>query len=227
MQTQAPYEYIRDYYRQVHDKIRRNPKVAGFWLDGLRHVKGAAVLNAGCGPMLYDNVRYFGEPPREYVGLDINQSTFEFLENDRDPRLLQGKAAAQAQCDRIELLRADILECADALAGRFDCVLGVGFFATFHGERFEKVMRIAHRSIRGEGRLVKITWHGPRRTAAETRDKLKYRYDNAEEQTPDELVAAIERAGFALLENSVLHLDPERDRWDAIQVALFAKTTGA
>lgn len=223
MQTQAPYDYIRDYYAQVRERIAEHPDVASFWLTSLGRIDGRAVLNIGCGPTLYDYLMRFGEPPEEYVGLDINRSTFEFLERSVDPELRRMKAKAEAQGTQTEYLCADVFACEDALEGRFDSILGIGFFATFHGTRFDRLMRIMHRALKPGGRLLKVTWHGPHRTAAETADKLRYRYDSPEEPSPDELVGAVEQAGFSIEHDAVLECDPQTVRWDAIQVCLFRR----
>jgi len=223
MHTEAPYGYIRDYYSLVHRKNADNPTLAEFWLSKLAHVRADSVLNIGCGPTLYDHMLRFGRPPREYVGLDVNKSTFEFLRRSRDPRLLDAKARVRELGTHTELIGADVFDCETRLEGRFDCILGVGFFATFHGQRFERLLAIMAQALRGEGMLVKLTWHGPRRTAEETRKKLEYAYDNPEEPTPDELVRGFESAGFSLVEQEILECDPRSYGWDAIQSCVFRK----
>ena len=79
------------------------------------------------------------------------------------------------------------------------------------------------RALRPQGMLLKLTWHGPHRTAQETRKKLEYAYDNPEEPTPDELVAGIENTGFSLVEQEILECDPGAVGWDAIQCCIFSK----
>jgi len=223
MHTEAPYEYIRNYYAHVHRVNAEDPAVAEFWLSKLRHIRGDTVLNIGCGPTLYDYMLRFERAPTEYVGLDINKSTFDFLRRSRDPRLLEAKARVRESGTRTELIGADVFECEQRLAGRFDSVLGVGFFATFHGARFQRLFEIMARALRPEGTLVKITWHGPHRSKEETRQKLEYAYDNPEEPTPDELVTGIEKAGFSIVEQEILQCDPAAYGWDSIQACVFRK----
>jgi cyclopropane fatty-acyl-phospholipid synthase-like methyltransferase len=151
------------------------------------------------------------------------KSTFEFLERSEDPRLLDAKARVRELGARMELIGADVFDCETRLEGRFDCILGVGFFATFHGPRFEQLLAVMARALRPDGRLVKLTWHGPHRTAEETRKKLEYGYDNREEPSPDELVTGIEGAGFSLVEQEILECDAQSYGWDAIQFCVFGK----
>jgi len=224
MHVEAPYEYIRDYYDNVHKKNDGDRRVAEFWLSKLATVHGESVLNIGCGPTFYDYMLRFGHPPREYVGLDINKSTFDFLQRSKDPRLLKAKARALELGTQTEFIAADVFQCGDSLADRFDNILGVGFFATFHGDRFAQLLEIMARALRPGGLLLKMTWHGPHRTAEQTRKKLEYAYDNPEEPTPDELIAGFENAGFSLVKQDILECDPESYGWDAIQCCVFTKS---
>ena len=79
------------------------------------------------------------------------------------------------------------------------------------------------RALRDEGVVLKLTWHGPHRSAEETRKKHEYAYDNPEEPSPEDLIAGFERAGFSLVEQDILECDPATYGWDAIQSCLFRK----
>ncbi|MGI9413546.1 MAG: class I SAM-dependent methyltransferase [Hyphomicrobiales bacterium] len=221
MHVQAPFEYVRDYYERVQVKNARYPDVAAFWLDALGQIDGLSVLNVGCGPMFYDNMSHFARAPERYVGLDFNMSSFDFLRRSDHPHLLEMKARAEAAGTETEFVCADIFECADRFDGQFDSVLGVGFFATFHGAAFDRLLALMCRALKPQGQLLKITWHGPHRSRDETRDKLRYGYDSPQEPGPEELVAGFERAGFALRKQSILNCEPDTIGWDAIQVCLF------
>lgn len=223
MHTEAPYGYIRDYYDHVHRVNAQDPEVAEFWLSRLARIDGDAVLNVGCGPTLYDYMLRFGRAPSEYVGLDINASTFDFLRGSEDPRLVAARDRVSALGTRTELIAGDVFDFAASLANRFDWILGVGFFATFHGPRLERLLGVMSDALRDDGMLVKLTWHGPHRTPEETRKKHEYGYDNPEEPSPAELVAEFERCGFELVEEDILPCRPESTGWDAIQFCQFRK----
>lgn len=223
MRTEAPYEYIRDYYAHVHRINAAYPEVAEFWLSKLDRIRGDSVLNVGCGPTLYDYALRFGRAPREYVGLDVNTSTFDFLDSGDEPLVRDARERVHARGTRSEHVAASVFDCEERLAGRFDYVLGVGFFATFEGAEFERLLAIMAHALRDGGRLLKLTWHGPHRSAEETRRKHEYGYDNAKEPAAQELVDGFERAGFTLEEQAILQCDPASYGWDSIQYCLFAK----
>lgn len=227
MRTEAPYEYVRDYYAHVHRINAAYPEVAEFWLSKLDRIRGETVLNVGCGPTFYDYALRFGRAPREYVGIDINRSTFEFLQHGDDSRMLDARRRVHALGTRCEHVADSIFACERRLAGRFDCVLGVGFFATFEGAEFERLLGVVAHALREGGLVLKLTWHGPHRDAEETRKKHEYGYDNPEEPSPEKLVAGFERAGFRLEEQAMLQCDPVTYGWDAIQYCLFAKPPAA
>lgn len=223
MTVQAPFQYVSDYYASVQRKNARFPDVARFWLSALGQIDADSVLNAGCGPMFYDNLLHFARSPRVYVGLDLNASSFEFLNHSTDPDLLAAKARAEASGGRIELVCEDMLACGERFEGRFDAIVGVGFFATFHGAGLDRLLAVSHKMLKPGGRLLKLTWHAPHRSAAQTADKLRYRYDSAEEPSPEDLVAAFEDAGFRLANQSTLECDPAEIGFEAIQACLFQR----
>ena len=108
MHTEAPYDYIRDYYAHVHRINAEYPDIAEFWLSKLAAIRGDHVLNVGCGPTFYDYMLRFGCPPRKYVGLDINASTFDFLRQSKDPRLLDARTRVRDLGTETELIGASV-----------------------------------------------------------------------------------------------------------------------
>ena len=220
---QAPYRYVAEHYEHTVRVDDAFPEIADFVYSSFRHVRGDAVLNLGCGTTFYDYFPYFGTVPARYVGIDINQSSLDYLKHSDHPRLLKARTITERRGSAIELICADVLTCTDRLESQFDCILGVGFFGTFSGGRRDRLMKTAHRWLKPAGRLVKVTWHGPHRTPEQTRDKHKYGFDNEEEVAPEELVAAIEKGGFVVRENATLLCDPQTYRWDKIQICTFEK----
>ena len=220
---QAPYDYVRQHYEHTVDVDARFPEVAQFVWSGLRHVVGDSVLNVGCGTTFFDYLPHFGQTPQHYVGVDINRSSLDYLENSQHPRLLDAKRLANERGVDIELICADALQHVPAIQSSFDSILGVGFFGTFSGADLHALMQVMQRALRPNGTLVKVTWHGPHRTPAQTLEKLKYGFDNEEEISPEDLVAVIERAGFKLQSNALFDCNPDTYRWDAVQTSVFTK----
>jgi len=224
MQVEAPYHYIHEYYQHAHRKLERLPDMASFLRSSLRRVHGKNVLNVGCGPQAYDHLLNLGTAPREYVGLDVNRNTFEFLHRSRCQSLVRARARAHDMGTHIEFVCGDVLECDAMMARRFDVVMGIGVFATFYGQRFEQLTSVLRDALCDGGRLLKVSWHRPHRSPEETARKLQYRYDSTIEPSPEELVAGFERAGFRLCEEEFFQCDPETHGWDLVQMCLFEKT---
>ena len=219
----APYDYISRYYASVRRKNRAFPDVADFWQGSLRHVSGKSVLNLGCGPMLYDNLTYFSKPPERYVGVDLNSESFAFLSEDDNPDLVEARNAAHALSTAIEVHAADIFDLSQDL-GTFDVILGVGFFGTFEGPNLDRLLNHVRPMMKPEGRIVKLTWHGPERTAAETQDKLRYRYDTTAEPTPDELSKRFTDCGLSIIRDERFQCKPGTVGWREIQCAVFTQS---
>ena len=72
MTTQAPLEFIQDYYQKRLDRKERFVDAKIFYEAQLKNVCGEKIVNVGCGPQFYDDLKHFGGVPREYIGLDFN-----------------------------------------------------------------------------------------------------------------------------------------------------------
>ena len=219
----APLEYIRDYYEGSLSKADLFPKEYGFYQSFLGYVKGASVLNVGCGPLFYEDLRHFGEVPQHYVGIDVNTNTFEYLEQSQHPRLVEGKKYVKSHKIRTEFIAESVFDWAAETDARFDSVFGVGVFATFYGAEFDRLMSLLWRVLNKGGHLVNVSWDGSHYTDEQRRDKLKYQFTRPKCPTPDQLIDWVEKAGFKLMERRILTTDPQAYKWDSIHVSAFRK----
>ena len=219
----APLEYIRDYYEGSLNKADLFPKEYGFYQSFLSYVKGASVLNVGCGPLFYEDLRHFGEVPQHYVGIDVNTNTFEYLEQSQHPQLVEGKNYVKSHKIRTEFIAESLFDWAAETDARFDSVFGVGVFATFYGAEFDRLMSLLWRVLNKGGHLLNVSWDGSYYTDEQRRDKLKYQFDGPKGPTPDQLIDWVEKAGFKLMERRILTTDPQTYKWDSIHVSAFRK----
>ena len=219
----APLEYIRDYYEGSLNKADLFPKEYGFYQSFLSYVKGASVLNVGCGPLFYEDLPHFGEVPQHYVGIDVNTNTFEYLEQSQHPQLVEGKNYVKSHKIRTEFIAESVFDWAAETDARFDSVFGVGVFATFYGAEFDRLMSLLWRVLNKGGHLVNVSWDGSYYTDEQRRDKLKYQFDGPKGPTPDQLIDWVEKAGFKLMERRILTTDPQTYKWDSIHVSAFKK----
>jgi len=219
----APLEYIRDYYEGSLNKADLFPKEYGFYQSFLSYVKGASVLNVGCGPLFYEDLRHFGEVPQHYVGIDVNTNTFEYLEQSQHPQLVEGKNYVKSHKIRTEFIAESVFDWAAETDARFDSVFGVGVFATFYGAEFDRLMSLLWRVLNKGGHLLNVSWDGSYYTDEQRRDNLKYQFDGPKGPTPDQLIDWVEKAGFKLMERRILTTDPQTYKWDSIHVSAFRK----
>ena len=224
MNDEAPLAYVKDYYEQLLERRRFFQEATTFYLRELRHVRGRRVLNAGCGPQLYDYLRHFGELPEVYFGVDINRSTFEYMKRSRNSALLASRRFARDECIDVRDVCADISDCMESL-GPLDCVVGVGFFGTFCEQRFRRMIDATHRGLRPLGLLVIISWYGCHLSRRVHRRKVRYRYDGLNSPSLDETVSWTERQGFQLVHRTQFDV-PDQDvyGWETIQSCVFRKS---
>ncbi len=219
----APIEYIRDYHEGSLSKAELFPKEYGFYQSFLSYVKGASVLNVGCGPLFYEDLWHFGEVPEQYVGIDLNTNAFEYLEQSQHPRLAEGRNYVKSHNIRTEFIAESVFDWAAETDYRFDSVFGVGVFATFGGTEFDRLMNVLGRVLKKGGHLVNVSWDGTYYTEKQYQEKLKYRFSGTEGPTPDELIDWVQKAGFKLMERRILTTDAETYKWDSIHVSAFRK----
>lgn len=219
----APIEYIRDYYEGTLRKADLFPQEYGFYQSFMRHVKGASVLNVGCGPLFYEDLWHFGDVPHYYVGIDVNTNAFKYMEQSRHPRLLEGKKYVKSHKIRTEFIAGSVFDWAAETDTRFDSVVGVGVFGTFYGDEFHRLMRLLWGVLNKGGHLINVTWDGSQYTAEQRRDKLKYQFDRPKGPTPEQLIDWIEKAGFGLIEKRIMTTNPQTYKWDSINVSAFRK----
>jgi cyclopropane fatty-acyl-phospholipid synthase-like methyltransferase len=219
----APLEYIRDYYEGSLSKAELFPKEYGYYQSFLSHVKGASVLNVGCGPLFYEDLPHFGEVPRHYVGIDVNTNAFKFMEQSQHPRLAEGKKYVESHKIQTEFISESVFDWAAETDTRFDSVFGVGVFATFYGTEFHRLMHLFWRVLNKGGHLVNVSWDGTYYTDEQKRDKLKYRFNGPKGPTPGQLIDWVQKVGFKLMERRILTTDPQTYKWDSIHVSAFRK----
>ncbi len=219
----APIEYIRDYYVGSLSKAEAFPREYGYYQSFLSHVKGASVLNVGCGPLFYEDLWHFSEVPRHYVGIDVNKNAFKYMKESQHPRLAECREYVKSHKIRTEFIAESVFDWAAETDARFDSVFGVGVFATFGGAEFDRMMSLLWRVLNPGGHLVNVSWDGTYYTEQQYQEKLKYRFSGTTGPTPDELIDWVQKAGFKLMERRILTTDPKTYKWDSIHVSAFRK----
>jgi len=220
---QAPEDYIKEYYEQDHEDIMgKYSKESAFVLSYLNYVSGKSVLNLGCGPQFYDHIKYFSELPSEYIGLDINQSTFSFIENSNNPELLMAKENAEENNVKTTLICGDALEFRKEFDNRFDSILGVGFFGTFKKEDLKILLKNTHLYLKTGGKLINIGWFDNYLPEEERKNKLKYQFDRKTKVGTDETIKIFEKAGFKLVKKNIFDVSDKEDYgWGKIMACVF------
>ncbi len=226
----APVEYQRDYFESTLSKARAFPREYDFYQSFLGlYVQGDSVLNVGCGPLFYEDLMHFNHVPSHYVGVDINSTAFEYMNETEHPRLEECRNYVKANNIRTESVDESIFDWAANTDQRFDSIFGVGVFATFYGEKFDQLMKVLWRVLKEGGHLVNVSWDGDYYTEKIAKEKVDYQFgQGGPGYTPDEVVQQIEKGGFRLRERRILMTDdPKSYRWDSIHISAYRKEWGS
>ena len=224
MPKYAPIEYIQSYYEDSLTKAAEFPKEYRFYQDFLSYVRGDSVLNIGCGPLYFEDLYHVANIPGQYVGVDVNTNAFKYLAESENPRLVAGRNYCKRNNIRTEFVDDSFFDWAEKTDLRFDSAFGVGVFATFYGEDFDRLMSGLRRVVNDGGHLVNVSWDGTHYTEQQYQEKLKFRFSGTDGPTPDELIEWMERGGFELIERRILATDAETYRWNSIHVSAFRKS---
>ena len=219
----SPWDYVVDYYdRDLRERCDFSD-YHEFMLSFYREVKGTDVLNLGCGPQFFDFVEDFADWPERYVGLDVSEATVSFLKMGQHPDLLRARSVAATSKLNWHLEEGDFLKSDLESLGKFDTVVAFFFIGIFHGAELDQVIERIKNLLKPGGQLIKVTFHGPVRSADETREKLLYGYDSLKEHEPETLVESITSHDFIVERNEAILCDSKAYGWEKLQGCLFRK----
>lgn len=220
---QAPEDYIENYYGEFYNDMGgKYSKESAFVLSYLNYVSGKSILNLGCGPQFFDYIKYFSKIPSEYIGIDINQSTFSFIDNSVNTSLAIAKQYAKENNVKTTLICGDALKQKKEFTNHFDSILGVWFFGTFKKEDLKILIKNVHSYLKVGGTLVNIGWFDNYLPEEERKNKLKYQFDKKTKISPDETIKIIEKEGFELVKKDIFEvLNKEDYGWGKIVACVF------
>jgi SAM-dependent methyltransferase len=219
--VEAPLDYIERYYES--DLAERDAPESRFYISWLKYVKGRSVLSIGCGPNLYDDCRFFGDIPKELVGVDINKSTIEFLKSSRNANLEKARRFIRENGVRAEALVSDISKPDKSYINRFDAIYGLGTFCTFRRGKLGEVFALLRSYLKPGGLLVDVDWTECMLSDQEKARKKEYLFYNGDQAIP-EMGKLMEAAGFSILRHQVYDVpDKEAYGWGKIYGYLAEK----
>lgn len=225
--SQAPYEYIQDYYEA---RIKRRCKFIGareFYEQQLKHVSGDKIINIGCGPQLYDDLRYFSGSPIEYMGLDVNLQNFEFMKNSSNQFLLEGKRLALDNSVNVKSICGSIFDSSIreiSELSNVDCVLSVGFLGIFEEEKFKKAVCRIFNWLKNGGKFVNLSWCGNLQHRQLLQKRLQYQFNNKDNTDHDNIIKFTEEIGLRMTHKKLFDVpNKEEYGWSAISASVFEK----
>ncbi|MEM1075921.1 MAG: class I SAM-dependent methyltransferase [Pseudomonadota bacterium] len=225
MIQEAPIDYVETYYETRLKRRRDFPEARRFYEAQLKHVSGDRVINLGCGPQFYDDLRHFATLPRYYSGLDLNQQNLEYLKSSQHKDLEAGRNWARDNDVKVDLVCGDILEeSTDFGAGfeKVDCAVCIGFLGIFSEEPFKKAVgRIREWLVPG-GRLVNLSWCHNLQEKTVYEGRLKYGFNRPNNPGHHDIIKWTTESDFILINETVFDV-PHKEiyGWKLISSAVF------
>jgi SAM-dependent methyltransferase len=225
LEQEVPIEYVETYYENRIERRRMFLDARLFYEEQLKNVTGDRVVNLGCGPQFFDDLRHFGSLPREYSGLDLNQQNLAFVKTSAHHELAQGKAFALENNVKTDLTCGDILD-DNADTGpvfeNIDCAVSIGFLGIFTEEPFKKAIRRISSWLAPGGRLVNLSWCGNYQDKNLYEDRLKYRFNFPDNPGHDDIIRWVTACGLTLKHEALFNVpDKEAYGWEGISSSVY------
>lgn len=224
MEQEAPIEYIKKYYETRLLRRLSFPEARVFYENQLKNVVGSRVLNLGCGPQFYDDLRHFGNLPIDYYGLDINSQNIQFLMNATHSELEKGRVLAQNHSIKSELVNGDILD-AGVNFNNIDCAVSVGFLGVFNEKLFKQAIQHVKDWLVPSGRLVNLSWCNNFQENTLYRDRLKYRFNYPDNPEHNDIIQWTTDCGLTLKYEALYDVpDKKKYGWGNISSSVYQVT---
>lgn len=211
----APLSFVEQYYRD--DVAERDSPESRWALGWLREVKGQRVLSVGCGPVLYDEIPYFGEVPRILVGVDYNPANVEFLKHAQHPSLVEARRFVHTKEVLVETILDDFRSERGDFVGQFDTIYAGAALGMLQAQELLAVLRILRTYLRPRGRLLDVDWTDCRLSVDRYTERHSYGWYSTEGPTIEQIGELMHIAGFHVVRSERYFVpDPESYGWGTI-----------
>lgn len=220
--SEAPLEFIEKYYQD--DLAERNISESKWALDWLGYVIGDSILCLGCGPNFYDDVQFFQNTPKEFVGIDINKNNITFLKDSQHPEVLRWKRFLKSNNVRVELVVGNILDEQKNFIDRFDCIYAIGVLGMFEIEKTHRLFGLLNKYLKKKGIIVDIDWTEPYLTIEQLKEREYYRWFSVRGPKMEKIGSIMESEGFKIQKfASYKVINPQEYSWGRIYSYVVSK----
>jgi len=219
---QAPLKFVERYY--TDDLAERNTPETKFYLSWLKRIRGKTVLSLGCGPNLYDDVRFFGRKPREIVGIDLNRNNIYFLKRSRHPELLRSKQFLSRNKVKTRLVVGNILKPRKEFVGKFDAIYAMGVVGMLEERRLKNLLKLIHGYLRPNGIFLDVDWTDCQLSREKYKERQGYEWYSKEGPSIKRIGSLIKRAKFRIIEHGTYDVPNKKEyAWGKIYGYLAQK----
>lgn len=221
MKKEVPIEYINTYYENRIKRRLEFPSARVFYENELKHVDGSRVINLGCGPQFYDDLRHFKNLPTEYYGLDINNQNINFLKKTSHPEVEKGRILAYDNKIRTDLVNADILDKCISFK-QIDCAVSIGFLGIFTEKPFKKAIHRIKNWLSPSGSLVILSWCDNFQEKECYQGRLKYRFNYPNNPGHDDIIQWVTDCDLVLKHEAEFDVpDKKKYGWGIISSCVY------
>ncbi|MHB8579154.1 MAG: methyltransferase domain-containing protein [Ignavibacteriaceae bacterium] len=205
--------------------MERNTPESRWSFAWLRYVQGEKVLSVGCGPNFYDDVQFFGNTPKEFVGIDINKNNISFLKRSTHPEILKWKKFLNDNHVRFELYNENVLHDQKNFKYRFDIIYLIGVLGMFDTKMSRQLFKNLNSYLKPVGVLIDIDWTDTRLSDEKLQERKSYTWYSTEGPGIKMMGTIIKNSGFNITHNEIHYVaNPKDYGWGKIYVFIANKT---
>jgi SAM-dependent methyltransferase len=220
----ASEQFVERYYT---DDLAEQESPESMWAaQWAKEVRGSSVLNAACGPQLFNDALAFAETPRHLVGIDANATNIEFLKESELPDILNAKKFLAEHDVNVHLLLNDVREHNPALRKRFDAAYVSGLIGSFDEADRRATVRMLSAYLKPGGRLVIVTWAEDYLNKAKLEERRRYHWYERRDFSPADILKLLRVEGFEVLKHDAYRPNKPREyEWGLIYGIVANKPT--
>ena len=201
---QAPWSFVEQYY--TDDLAERDTLESKWAFEWLKWVKGPNVLSWGCGPNFYDDSLFFNEPPKEFVGIDLNKSNIDFLKKSIHPEVLRCKNVLMEHGTKVQLSVGDIRDKQTSFVNHFDTVYAIGVLGMFRESKLNRLLKLAYSYLRPGGRLIDIDWTDCRLSEEKYRERESFEWYSKQGPNIEKIGELLQENRFKILKDEIYNV---------------------
>ncbi len=177
----------------------------------MKKIRGQKILCLGCGPNLYDDIQFFGNIPKEIVGIDINKNNINFLKKSTHPNILKSKRVLENKKIKVKLIVGDILKLKREFINQFDTVYAIGVVGMFRENKLKKLLNLIYLYLNPSGLFLDVDWTECQLSDEKYKERQNFEWYSKDGPTIKKIGKLIVQTNFKIAKHLVYNVPNKKE----------------